>query len=155
MPIFGYEVPIPYVIIFAIVIIILLALVILSFTKKDKTDIINEDDDVTGGDFGGLLSKEDFDIKCDNPMLEAYRVQWIKADPGKQKDVNLILYLAMKQLTKEQLESETEWSQAECEERMDQLIDELSKKTGIKVISNTDESEFEDYFNSEIEEDEV
>lgn len=154
MPIFGYEVPIPYVIIFAIIIVILLALVILSFAKKDNTNNFNEDDDVTGGDFGGLLSKEDFDTKCDDPMLETYRVQWIKADPGEQKDINLILYLAMKQLTKEQLESETEWSQEQCEERMDQLIAELSEKTGIKVISNVDESEFEDYFNSEIDEDE-
>ncbi len=155
MPIFGYEVPIPYVIIFAILIIILLALIILTFTKKDKADDINENDNVAGGAFYGLLSKEDFDTKCDDPMLETYRIQWIKAESGEQKDINLILYLAMKQLTKEQLESECEWSQTECEERMDQLIDELSEKTGIKVISNVDESEFEDYFNSEIEEDEV
>ena len=153
MPIFGYEVPIPYVIIFAIVIIILLTLVIISFIKKDKTDNIKEEDMITGGDFFGLLSKEDFDTKCEDPMLETYRVQWIKAESGEQKDINLVLYLAMKQLTKEQIESENEWSQEQCEERMDQLIAELSEKTGIQVINNTDESEFEDYFNSDIEED--
>ena len=63
-----------------------------------------------------------------------------------------MLYLALKQLNKEQDESENEWTQEECEKRMDQIVNELSIKTGLKLIADElEESEYEAYFNSEAE----
>ena len=157
MPIFGYEVDLPYIIIGGIVILLLVVLVIIAIIKRDKNNVV-EDIDTRDefGDFHGLLSKEDFDVRCEDPMLEIYRMNWIKAEPGDKKDNCLLLYLAMKQLNKEQDESENEWTQEECEARMDELINELSEKTGIKVAFDEDnESEYEEYFNEDTVKEEV
>lgn len=151
MPIFGYEVDLPYVIIGGAIILLLIILIIMAIIKRDKSNTIDDiDTREEFGDFHGLLKKEDFEIRCEDPMLELYRMNWIKAEPGDKKDNCLLLYLAMKQLNKEQDESENEWTQEECESRMDEIINELSKKTGIQVIidENT-ESEYEEYFNED------
>lgn len=157
MPVGKYQLPIPFVIIGAVFILLIVSLIIISLVKKDKSEkteeILEENSDTTKGKFSGLLTEDDFNTRCEDPMLEMYRVQWIKADQGEQKDINLVLYLAMKQLLKEQDESENEWTQEECELRMDQIINELSEKTGIKVEISENDSEYEEFFNQENEED--
>ena len=96
-----------------------------------------------------LYELEDFDTRADDHMLEVYRMQWINAKPGDEKDNYLLLYLALKQLNKEQDESENEWTQEQCEARMDEIIRELSEKTGLKLIENElSDTEFDAYFNS-------
>lgn len=156
MIIFGHYVEWYFVVIIAAVILILGVLIVLSIIKSDKNQTIEDPDTREDfGDFHGLLTKEDFDTRCDDHMLEIYRQQWIKAAPGDEKDNYLLLYLAMKQLNKEQDESENEWTQEECEARMDALIQELSEKTGLKVtFDEVDESEYETYFNSDEDENE-
>lgn len=156
MPILGYYIELPYIIIGAAIIITLLVLIVISIVKSEKPKEVDDfDTREKFGDFHGLLTKEDFDTKCDDPMLEIYRMNWIKSEPGDEKDNYLLLYLAMKQLNKEQDESEDEWTQEQCEARMDELIKEYSDKTGLKlIIEENDESEYEEYFNEEIEEDE-
>ncbi len=157
MPIGKYEVPIPYIVIGGILILLIITLLVISFIKKDKSkeDVIEtENDEAPKGKFFGLLTEEDFNIRCDDPMLEMYRMQWIKAEQGEQKDVNLVLYLAMKQLLKEQYESENEWTQEECENRMDQIILELSEKTGIKVDISENDSEYDEFSEENDKEDE-
>jgi len=157
MPIGKYEVPIPYIVIGGILILLIITLLVISFIKKDKSkeDIIEtENDEAPKGKFFGLLTEEDFNTRCDDPMLEMYRMQWIKAEQGEQKDVNLVLYLAMKQLLKEQDESENEWTQEECENRMDQIILELSEKTGIKVDISENDSEYDEFSEENDKEDE-
>ena len=151
MIIFGHYVEWYFVVIIAAIILVLGVLIVLSIIKSDKNKTIEDPDTREEfGDFHGLLTKEDFEVRCDDPLLEMYREQWIKAAPGDQKDNYLLLYLAMKQLNIEQDESEEEWSQEQCEARMDQLIKELSEKTGLKVIvDEISESEYEEYFNDE------
>ncbi len=153
MVLFGYYVEIVHIIIGLLILLTLGLLIIISITKTSRNKIIEDPDTRKEfGDFHGLLKKEDFDVKCDDPLLEIYRVQWIKAEPGDKKDNYLLLYLALKQLNKEQDESENEWTQEECEKRMDQIVNELSEKTGLKlIVDELEESEYEAYFNSETE----
>ena len=148
MQLFGYYVEIPFIIIGAAIILLLVALIIAAIIKREKnTEVTDPDDREEFGNFSGLLTREDFEVRCDDPMLEVYRMQWIKAEPGDQKDNYLLLYLALKQLNKEQDESEEEWTQEQCEERMDQIIAELSEKTGIKLIElDSCDPEVEEYF---------
>ncbi len=156
MDIFGVAVPIPAVIIGAVIIIGIIVLIILAIIsgKKEKKEIPDPDTRESFGDFHGLLTKEDFEVRADDHMLEVYRMQWIQAEPGDKKDNYLLLYLALKQLNKEQDESEDEWTQEQCEARMDEIIAELSEKTGIKpIVNELDESEFEAYFSSDEETD--
>ena len=147
MPIFGHYVELPYIIIGAAIIFTLLVLIIISIIKSEKPKKDEDFDTIEEfGDFHGLLSKEDFDTKCDDPMLEIYRMNWIKAEQGDKKDNYLLLYLAMKKLNEEQDASEEEWTQEQCEARMDELINELSKKTGLKlIVEEIAESEYEEY----------
>lgn len=156
MPILGHYVELPYVIIGAAIIITLLVLIIISIIKSEKPKKVDDfDTREEFGDFHGLLSKEDFDTKCEDPMLEIYRMNWIKSEPGDKKDNYLLLYLAMKKLNEEQNSSEKEWTQEQCEARMDELINELSEKTGLKlIIEDNVESEYEEFFNEENFEDE-
>lgn len=139
----------------AVAIIAIAALIIVSIKSEKKVKVEDLDKREKYGDFHGLLTQEDFDVKSDDPMLEIYRMQWIKAEPGDKKDNYLLLYLALKQLNKEQDESEKEWTQEQCEARMDQLIAELSEKTGLKLIVNElDDTEYDIYFNEDAPEEE-
>lgn len=139
----------------AVAIIAIAALIIVSIKSEKKVKVEDLDKREKYGDFHGLLTQEDFDVKSDDPMLEIYRMQWIKAEPGDEKDNYLLLYLALKQLNKEQDESEEEWTQEQCEARMDQLIAELSEKTGLKLIVNElDDTEYDIYFNEDAPEEE-
>ena len=147
---FGFEVGLAFVIIAAAVLLGLIILIALAIIKSEKKEIEDPDTREEFGDFHGLLTKEDFEIRCDDPTLELYRIQWIKAEPGDEKDSYLLLYLALKQLNAEQDTSEEEWSQEQCEARMDEIIEELSAKTGIKFIQdNTVDEEIEEFFNEE------
>ncbi len=144
-------VPMPYIIVFSVIVVLFLFLIILYFVKADKNvEVADPDTREEFGNFSGLLTKEDFEVRADDPMVEIYRTQWIMAEPGDQKDNYLLLYLALKQLNCEQDESEEEWTQEQCEARMDEIINELSEKTGIKLmaVEETDE-EIEEYFNEE------
>jgi hypothetical protein len=153
MIIFGTYVEAYIVIILGVIIATLLGLIVISVVKSDKT-VKDVDDREEFGNFSGLLSKEDFEVRADHPLVETYRMQWIKAAPGDLKDTYLLFYLAIKQLMVEQDESENEWTQEQCEERMDQIVNELSEKTGIKVsVDELPETEFDMYF-EEDEEDE-
>ena len=153
MIIFGTFVELYIVIILAVIIATLLSLVVISVVKSDKT-VKDVDDREEFGNFSGLLSKEDFEVRADHPLVETYRMQWIKAAPGDLKDTYLLFYLAIKQLMVEQDETEEEWTQELCEARMDQIVSELSEKTGIKVsVDELPETEFDMYF-AEDEEDE-
>ncbi len=153
MIIFGTYVEAYIVIILGVIIATLLGLIVISVVKSDKT-VMDVDDREEFGNFSGLLSKEDFEVRADHPLVETYRMQWIKATPGDLKDTYLLFYLAIKQLMVEQDESENEWTQEQCEERMDQIVNALSEKTGIKVsVDELPETEFDMYF-EEDEEDE-
>ena len=146
MIIFGTYVELYIVIILGAIIALLLFLIILSIVKSDKT-VKDVDEREEFGNFSGLLTKEDFEVRADHPLVETYRMQWIKAAPGDLKDTYLLFYLAIKQLMLEQDESEEEWTQEQCEERMDQIVNELSEKTGIKVsVDELPETEFDMYF---------
>ena len=152
MVIFGTYVELYIVIILSAIIALLLFLIILSIVKSDKT-VKDVDEREEFGNFSGLISKEDFEVRADHPLVETYRMQWIKAAPGDLKDTYLLFYLAIKQLMQEQNESEDEWTQEQCEERMDQIVNALSEKTGIKVsVDELPETEFDMYFNEETEE---
>ena len=152
MFIFGTYVELYIVIILSAIIALLLFLIILSIVKSDKT-VKDVDEREEFGNFSGLISKEDFEVRADHPLVETYRMQWIKAAPGDLKDTYLLFYLAIKQLMQEQNESEDEWTQEQCEERMDQIVNALSEKTGIKVsVDELPETEFDMYFNEETEE---
>lgn len=149
MILFGVQVPVVAVIIGAVLIVGIIALIIVSITCEKKKAVPDVDTREEFGDFHGLLTKEDFDTRADDHMLEVYRMQWINAKPGDEKDNYLLLYLALKQLNKEQDESENEWTQEQCEARMDEIIRELSEKTGLKLIENElSDTEFDAYFNS-------
>lgn len=149
MILFGVQVPVVAVIIGAVLIVGIIALIIVSITGEKKKAVPDVDTREEFGDFHGLLTKEDFDTRADDHMLEVYRMQWINAKPGDEKDNYLLLYLALKQLNKEQDESENEWTQEQCEARMDEIIRELSEKTGLKLIENElSDTEFDAYFNS-------
>ena len=154
MVIFGYYVDLSIIIIASAILLTLIVLTVISVSKCDKNKKIQDPDTrEVFGNFHGLLTKEDFEVKCDDPMLEIYREQWIKCEPGDKKDNYLLLYLALKQLNKEQDESENEWTQEECEARMDQIVIELSEKTGLKlIVEELDESEYDAYFNPDFEE---
>jgi hypothetical protein len=150
----GVIIPTPLVVTVAVIAIILLALIIINIVNNKRSGAVNEIPDLdtreSFGDFHGLLTKEDFETPSDDPMVEIYRTQWIMAEPGDQKDNYLLLYLALKQLNKEQDESEDEWTQEQCEARMDEIINMLSEKTGIKlteVEETTDD--FDEYFEEE------
>lgn len=146
---FGVQVPVVAVIIGAVLIVGIIALIIVSIAGEKKKAVPDVDTREEFGDFHGLLTKEDFDTRADDHMLEVYRMQWINAKPGDEKDNYLLLYLALKQLNKEQDESENEWTQEQCEARMDEIIRELSEKTGLKLIENElSDTEFDAYFNS-------
>lgn len=149
MPILGHYVELPYIIIGAAIIITLLVLIIISIIKSEKPRKVEDfDTREEFGDFHGLLSKEDFDTKCDDPMLELYRMNWIKSEPGDKKDNYLLLYLAMKKINEEQDSSDEEWTQEQCEARMDELIIELSEQTGLKlIVEEVADSEYEEFFN--------
>ncbi len=139
-----------------IAVIAIAALIIVSIRAEKKIKVEDPDKREQYGDFHGLLSPEDFDTRCDDPMLEVYRMQWIKAEPGDEKDNYLLLYLALKQLNKEQDESEEEWTQEQCEARMDQIIAELSERTGLKLIVNElNDTEYDIYFNEDAEDTEL
>lgn len=149
MILFGVQVPVVAVIIGAVLIVGIIALIIVSIAGEKKKAAPDVDTREEFGDFHGLLTKEDFDTRADDHMLEVYRMQWINAKPGDEKDNYLLLYLALKQLNKEQDESENEWTQEQCEARMDEIIRELSEKTGLKLIENElSDTEFDAYFNS-------
>lgn len=149
MILFGVQVPVVAVIIGAVLIVGIIALIIVSIAGEKKKAVPDVDTREEFGDFHGLLTKEDFDARADDHMLEVYRMQWINAKPGDEKDNYLLLYLALKQLNKEQDESENEWTQEQCEARMDEIIRELSEKTGLKLIENElSDTEFDAYFNS-------
>lgn len=149
MILFGVQVPVVAVIIGAVLIVGIIALIIVSIAGEKKKTVPDVDTREEFGDFHGLLTKEDFDTRADDHMLEVYRMQWINAKPGDEKDNYLLLYLALKQLNKEQDESENEWTQEQCEARMDEIIRELSEKTGLKLIENElSDTEFDAYFNS-------
>ncbi len=149
MILFGVQVPVVAVIIGAVLIVGIIALIIVSIAGEKKKAVPDVDIREEFGDFHGLLTKEDFDTRADDHMLEVYRMQWINAKPGDEKDNYLLLYLALKQLNKEQDESENEWTQEQCEARMDEIIRELSEKTGLKLIENElSDTEFDAYFNS-------
>lgn len=155
MQLFGVYLDLPIVIIGAVILLVLLVLIVLAIrsSKKEKVEIEDPDKRTEFGDFHGLLTKEDFEQRCEDHMLEIYRKQWIMAEPGDQKDNYLLLYLALKQLNKEQDESENEWTQEQCEARMDEIIKELSEKTGLKLlVDEMPESEFDTYFNDMPEE---
>ncbi len=155
MDIFGVSVSPVAVIVGAVIIVGIIILIILAIIsgRKVHEDVPDLDTRENFGDFHGLLTKEDFEVRADDHMLEVYRMQWIQAEPGDQKDNYLLLYLALKQLNKEQDESEDEWTQEQCEARMDEIIAELSEKTGLKpIVNELDESEFETYFASEAQE---
>ena len=146
MIIFGTYVELYIVIILGAIIALLLFLIILSIVKSDKT-VKDVDKREEFGNFSGLLTRDDFEVRADHPLVETYRMQWIKAAPGDLKDTYLLFYLAIKQLMKEQEESEDEWTQEQCESRMDQIVNELSEKTGIKVsVDELPETEFDMYF---------
>ena len=149
MILFGVQVPVVAVIIGAVLIVGIIALIIVSIAGEKKKAVPDVDTREEFGDFHGLLAKEDFDTRADDHMLEVYRMQWINAKPGDEKDNYLLLYLALKQLNKEQDESENEWTQEQCEARMDEIVRELSEKTGLKLIENElSDTEFDAYFNS-------
>ena len=150
MTIFGVYMELPIVIIAAVILVGLLVLIVLAAKngKKEEEEIEDPDKRTEFGDFHGLLTKEDFEQRADDHMLEVYRMQWIMAEPGDQKDNYLLLYLALKQLNKEQDESENEWTQEQCEARMDEIIKDLSEKTGLKLlVDEMPETEFDTYFN--------
>ncbi|MBE7092496.1 MAG: hypothetical protein E7365_04900 [Clostridiales bacterium] len=151
MIIFGIYIELYIVIILGAIIALLLSLIILSIIKSDKT-VKDVDERENFGNFSGLLSKEDFEFRADHPLVETYRMQWIKAAPGDLKDTYLLFYLAIKQLMKEQDETDEEWSQEKCESRMDEIVNELSEKTGIKVsVDELPETEFDMYFEEDSE----
>ena len=155
----GVIIPTPLVVTVAVIAFVLLALIIINIINNKKAGNTNAVPDLdtreSFGDFHGLLSKEDFDVPSDDPMVEIYRTQWIMAAPGDQKDHYLLLYLALKQLNKEQDESENEWTQEMCEARMDEIILELSNKTGIKLIEVEETTdEFDEYFDKQEEDEE-
>ncbi len=157
MILFGVEVNIFVIIFLAAIIIGIIFAVIYFVTHKQNGEegIPDLDTRESFGDFHGLLTQEDFDTKADDHMLEIYRMQWIQAEPGDEKDNYLLLYLALKQLNKEQDESENEWTQEQCEARMDEIIEQLSAETGLKLlVRDLDDTEFETYFNSDDEDDE-
>jgi len=157
MQLFGVEMPLAAVIIGAIVIIGLIVLIILAIISdaKKKTEVKDLDTREEFGDFHGLLTKEDFEVRSDDRTLEMYREQWIKAAPGDEKDNYLLLYLALKQLNKEQDESEDEWTQEQCEARMDEIIEDLTARTGLKlIVRELDDTEYDTYFDNEVEDEE-
>ena len=151
MILFGTYVELYIVIILGVIIALLLSLIILSVVKSDK-NVKDVDEREEFGNFTGLLTRDDFEVRADHPLVETYRMQWIKAAPGDLKDTYLLFYLAIKQLMKEQDESENEWTQEQCEERMDQIVNALSEKTGIKVsVDELPETEFDMYFEEDEE----
>lgn len=150
MNIFGIHFEWYVVVIAAVILLALIAWIVISLLSSKKEEVKDVDTRTEYGNFSGLLSKEDFEVRCEDHMLEVYRQQWIMAEPGDQKDNYLLLYLATKQLYKEQDATEEEWTQEQCEARMDEIIEELSKKTGLQPIrTEMTESEFEAYFNPE------
>lgn len=133
MVIFGLFVPIHIIVIFALVIFAIIALIVTSIKTAKKEAVPDVDTRENFGNFQGLLTREDFEMRAEDHELEIYRQQWIKAEPGDEKDQFLLLYLALKQLLAEQNADENEWSDEQCEKRMDEIISELSKKTGISL----------------------
>lgn len=150
MELFGVFIEVPVLIVGGIIILAILALICTSLfgSKKAAAEDTTEEDSQDGsGDFHGLLTREDFENRAEDPSLEVYRMQWIKAAPGEEKDNFLLLYLALKQLYKEQDESEEDLSQEEIESRMDQILADLSAKTGIPVSTKEFETtQFDEYF---------
>ena len=155
MNVFGVFVSTPVAIAAIAIIIILAILIVLAIISSKKSgnqaEIEDYDKRTEFGDFHGLLTKEDFENRCEDHMLEVYRMQWIQAAPGDEKDNYLLLYLALKQLNKEQDESAEEWTQEQCEARMDEIIADLSKKTGIKLIMNDISDEDCDDFATDVD----
>ena len=148
MTIFGVYVPLTILLIGVAVLILVLALIIFSIKSSKGKAPEDLDKREVFGDFHGLLTQSDFDTRADDPALEVYRMQWIQAPPGDEKDNFLLLYLALKQLNQEQDADEEEWTQEQCEKRMDEIVAELSEKTGLKLLAHElPESEYETYFN--------
>lgn len=133
MVIFGVYVELHILIIIALVICAVIALIVTSIKTAKKSPVEDVDTRENFGDFHGLLTREDFEVRAEDHELELYRQQWIKAAPGDEKDQLLLLYLALKQLLAEQNESEEEWTDEKCEARMDEIIAQLSEKTGIVI----------------------
>lgn len=133
MVIFGVYIELHILIIIALAISAVIALIVTSIKTAKKVPVNDVDTRESFGDFHGLLTREDFEVRAEDHELEIYRQQWIKAAPGDEKDQLLLLYLALKQLLNEQNSSEEEWSDEKCEARMDEIITDLSNKTGIVI----------------------
>ncbi|MBR2861361.1 MAG: hypothetical protein IKB86_05940, partial [Clostridia bacterium] len=151
MLIFGIFIEVPVLIVGGIILLAILALIGVSLFGSKKESVSEEAEEAAvqegSGDFHGLLTREDFENRAEDPSLEVYRMQWIKAAPGEEKDKFLLLYLALKQLYKEQDESEAELSQEELEARMDQILADLSAKTGIPFSGKEFETtQFDEFF---------
>ncbi len=142
MVILGVYIELHILIIIALVICAIIALIVTSIKTAKKAPVEDVDTRESFGDFHGLLTREDFEVRAEDHELEIYRQQWIKAEPGDEKDEFLLLYLALKQLLAEQNADENEWSDEQCEKRMDEIITELSKKTGI-ILPENDNDIFE------------
>lgn len=102
-------------------------------------DIIPETKEETGR-FDGLLTDLDFEYEHENPLVELYRRQWVKEAPGAQKDHYLLQYLAFRQLNDEkeaqaqENDEAIEWTEEETSARLDEILGELSEKTGLQLI---------------------
>ena len=136
MVIFGLFIPVHILIIITLVIFAVIALIVTSIKSAKNEPVPDVDTRENFGNFHGLLTREDFEMRAEDHELEIYRQQWIKADPGDEKDQFLLLYLALKQLLSEQNADENEWSDEQCEKRMDEIVADLSKKTGISLPEN-------------------
>lgn len=163
MAIFGLFVPIYVLIIFAIVIALIVALIVATVKSSAGAEVPDVDTRENYGNFHGLLTKDDFELRADNHELEIYRQQWIVAEPGDEKDQCLLLYLAFKQLLEEQKKSEQEMTEEQSNKRMDEILTELSEKTGITIPDSEENIEVpeniyesdEEFYSEENDEDKI
>lgn len=128
MNIFGIYFSVGTIIGCAIAILAIAALIIVSIKSEKKVKVADLDKREKYGDFHGLLTQADFDIKSDDPMLEIYRMQWIKAEPGDEKDNYLLLYLALKQLNKEQEKAKKNGRRSNAKPEWIKLLPSFRKK---------------------------
>jgi|GEM_PF-2107425 len=131
-----------------LIVLSLVTLVIVSLIEKKKQREAEGIDYVSGpvfkeektekGSFYGLLTDDDFEYEQSNPLVELYRRQWVKAQPGEDKDQYLLQYLAFRELDSEKEaraaeDGETpEWTEEETSARLDAILKELSEKTGLE-----------------------
>jgi len=136
---------------FVLALIILIIMAINENRKKSKK-VLEEIEETTAsiedklGDFEGLLDEDDFEYEQENPLVELYRRQWIDTPAGEQKDNNLLYFLAFKQLDKEQNEKaeqedeeKIEWTDEQVSARLDEILKELSEKTGLHLLDDEQE----------------